>query len=39
MPLRTQNEYFKITNLALCGKTSPEDAMKTIQDVFSRENR
>jgi ABC-type glycerol-3-phosphate transport system substrate-binding protein len=39
MPLRTQNEYFKITNLALCGKSSPASAMKTIQDVFARENR
>jgi ABC-type glycerol-3-phosphate transport system substrate-binding protein len=39
MPLRTQNSYFKITNLALCGRNSPEQAMKSIQDVFTRENR
>jgi raffinose/stachyose/melibiose transport system substrate-binding protein len=39
MPLRTQTAYFKITNLALCGKNSPDQAMKSIQDVFARENR
>jgi ABC-type glycerol-3-phosphate transport system substrate-binding protein len=39
MPLRTQNTYYKITNLALCGKNSPQQAMQSIQDVFARENR
>lgn len=37
LPLRTQTAYFKETNLALCGKKSPEDAMKAVQSILARE--
>jgi raffinose/stachyose/melibiose transport system substrate-binding protein len=39
LPLQTQATYFKETNLALCGKKSPEDTMKAIQKVLDRERK
>jgi ABC-type glycerol-3-phosphate transport system substrate-binding protein len=39
LPLQTQTTYFKETNLALCGKASPTDAMNAVQKVFNRERK
>jgi ABC-type glycerol-3-phosphate transport system substrate-binding protein len=39
LPLQTQTTYFKETNLALCGKVSPSDAMTAVQKVFDRERK
>jgi ABC-type glycerol-3-phosphate transport system substrate-binding protein len=37
LPLRSQTAYFKETNLALCGKKSPQDAMQAVQNILARE--
>jgi ABC-type glycerol-3-phosphate transport system substrate-binding protein len=39
LPVRSQTAYFKETNLALCGKTSAQDAMSAVQDELEREIR
>ena len=37
LPLETQTQYFKETAQALCGQKTPEAAMSSVQDVFTKE--